>query len=87
MSNNNPAFDVKVDLSRGETIIVLKNSILGAISHQLMETTNRRRGHTILRKLGHTLSDCGDLQYGKRTIEDTQIDPKKVVYESEISNS
>ena len=60
------AFDIlSVDIAEGATVIVIQKGILGAMSNQLKNTPDSRKCSSILRKLGHVLSDCGDAQYGK----------------------
>lgn len=75
---NDPAFEiVEINLATGETTIIIQKGIMGAMANQLKNTSNRRKGSSILRKLGYVLADCGDLQYGGN-IEDTDIDPSLV---------
>lgn len=60
------AFEVRtVDVETGETVIVVQRGIIGAMANQLKATRNQRKGASILRKLGHVLSECGDIQYNK----------------------
>jgi len=75
---NNPAFRIdKIDVVNGETIVVIRKEIIGALANQLKNTDDRRKGFTILRKLGYVLADCGDVQYGA-DVSGTNIDPKIV---------
>lgn len=63
--HNDPAFEVvKVNITTGETTVVIQKGIVGALANQLKNTSSKRKGSSILRKLGYVLSDCGDLQYG-----------------------
>jgi hypothetical protein len=74
----NPPFEiVEVNISTGETLIALQKGILGSMSKQLKNTDDFRSCANILRKLGHMLADCGDLQYGG-AIEDTNLKPEVV---------
>lgn len=79
---SNLPFDVvKVDITTGETFFKVQKGIIGALANQLKDTTNRRSGGSILRKLGHKLADCGDIQYGSRNVDETEIDPSRVISE------
>ncbi|KKN91217.1 hypothetical protein LCGC14_0220850 [marine sediment metagenome] len=83
---NDPAFEVvEINLATGETTIIIKKGIVGAMANQLKNTSNRRKGSSILRKLGYVLSDCGDIQYGGE-VNKTDIDPDLVTNEDEVSN-
>lgn len=74
-TQNDPAFEIlEVNTATGETTIIIQKGIVGAIANQLKNTSNRRKGSSILRKLGYVLSDCGDLQYGGDP-RDTDLDP------------
>jgi len=76
---NDPAFEViEVNTATGETTIVIQKGIVGAMANQLKNTSSRRKGSSILRKLGYVLSDCGDIQYGGDAGE-TDLDPNIVV--------
>ena len=80
---NDPAFGIlEVNLANGETTIVIQKGIVGAMANQLKTTSSRRKGSTILRKLGYMLANCGDLQYGG-DIGDTDVDPGIVTNHSE----
>ncbi len=75
---SDPAFElIEVNTSTGEIHLVIQKGIIGAMANQLKNTSDRRKGSSILRKLGYVLSDCGDVQYGKN-IEDTDLDPSLV---------
>lgn len=84
---NDPAFEIiSVNTCTGETIVSIQKGIIGATANQLKTTSDKRKGASIVRKLGHVLSDCGDIQYG-RNVEDTDIDPSLVTdvdYEDDI---
>ena len=74
-----PAFEVvEVDKTTGGTTVFIKRGLLGSLSNQLKATDDRRAGAGILRKLGHVLSECGDIQYGSKDVDDTTIDPNIV---------
>lgn len=76
---NDPAFEVvEVNTATGETTVIIQKGIMGALANQLKNTSNRRKGSSILRKLGYVLSECGDIQYGGE-VEETDIDPNIIV--------
>ncbi|RLC88980.1 MAG: hypothetical protein DRJ03_00020 [Chloroflexi bacterium] len=78
---NDPAFEViEVNTATGETTIIVQKGIVGAMANQLKNTSNRRKGASILRKMGYVLSDCGDVQYGG-DVGETDLDPSKVTDE------
>lgn len=75
---NDPAFEVTdINISTGETVLIVQKGIMGALANQLKNTSNRRKGSSILRKLGYVLADCGDVQYGGN-IEETDLDPNLI---------
>jgi len=75
---NDPAFEViEVNTATGETTLVIQKGIVGAMANQLKNTSNRRKGASILRKMGYVLSDCGDVQYGGN-VSETDLDPNIV---------
>ncbi len=75
---NDPAFEVvEVNTKTGETTLIIQKGILGAMGNQLKNTSNQRKGASIVRKMGHVLSTCGDIQYGK-DVADTDMDPELV---------
>ncbi len=75
---NDPAFEViEVNIKTGETTLIIQKGILGAMGNQLKNTSNQRKGASIIRKMGHVLSACGDVQYGK-DVADTDVDPEWV---------
>ncbi len=79
--HNDQAFEVtELNLETGKTILIIQKGIMGALSHQLKNTSNQKKGASILRKLGYVLSDCGDIQYGK-SISETDLDPNLVTDE------
>lgn len=79
---NDPAFRVdEVNLATGEVVLIIQKGILGAMANQLKGTTNRRKGASIVRKLGYVLAECGDIQYGG-DVEKTDIDPEIVLNEA-----
>lgn len=78
---NDPAFEIiEVNIATGETTIIVQKGIVGAMANQLKNTSNRRKGASILRKMGYVLSDCGDVQYGGE-VGETDLDPSKVTDE------
>lgn len=75
---NDPAFEIEsINPSTGEVIIVIKKGIVGAMSNQLKNTNEERKGSSILRKLGYVLSECGDVLYGKE-VSETSLDPELI---------
>jgi len=76
---NDPAFRVdEVNLATGETVIIVQKGIMGALANQLKNTSNRRKGASIVRKMGYVLAECGDIQYGG-DVGETDIDPEIVL--------
>jgi len=72
---SDPAFEVLyIDLESGKTTITIQKGIMGATANQLKNTSPQRKGSTILRKLGHVLAECGDVQYGK-DVSETTLNP------------
>jgi len=70
---SDPAFKIaKVDIGTGETTVIIQKGILGGLANQLKGTSDQRKGFSIMRKLGHMLSSCGDLQY--RCVQPNQVD-------------
>ncbi len=59
-----PAFTV-TDLNREDGVVVLeiKKGILGPLSNQLKVTSDKRKGASIVRKLGFVLGESGDFLY------------------------
>lgn len=83
-ADDNRAFRLtKVDLGAKETTFIIKNGILGPMGNQLITTSPDRSAYTVLRKLGHILKQCGNMQHGDDNfdIEETDIDPSIVVGE------
>ncbi len=75
---NDPAFGViEINIATGETFFVVQKGIMGACANQFKNTSNRRKGSGILRKLGYVMAACGDVQYGK-DIKETDLDPALV---------
>jgi hypothetical protein len=84
---NDPAFEItEINIATGETVIVVQKGIVGALANQLKNTSNKRKGSSILRKLGYILSDCGDVQYGG-PVNETDLDPELIIDEAEPTNS
>lgn len=83
-TQNDPAFEViEVNMTTGTIILAVKKGIAGPLANQLKNTGNRRKGSSIIRKLGYVLSSCGDILYGKRVVEETEVDPA-IVIDAEI---
>lgn len=79
---NDPAFRVEeVNTETGEVVLVVQKGIIGAMANQLKNTTDRRKGASIVRKMGYVLAECGDILYGGN-VEGTEIDPEIVVDEA-----
>jgi hypothetical protein len=75
---NDPAFRVdEVNLETGEVVLIIQKGILGAMANQLKNTSNRRKGASIVRKLGYVLAECGNIHYGG-DVGETDIDPEIV---------
>lgn len=70
----------EVNVATGETVIIIQKGIIGALANQLKNTSNRRKGASIVRKLGYELSACGDVQYGK-DVGETELDPTLITDE------
>lgn len=82
-TRNDPAFEViEINTTTGETTIVIQKGIMGALANQLKNTSNRRKGSSILRKLGYVMGDCGDIQYGGDPSE-TDIDTNLITDQTE----
>lgn len=75
---NDPAFEIiDINIETGETTVIIQKGIIGALANQLKNTSSRRKGSSILRKLGYVFADCGDVQYGGN-VEETDLDPNLV---------
>lgn len=90
MNPEDRAFRIlKVDLENGETTILVKNGLIGPVASQLVRTESGTKAHRIVRKFGHVLHKCGDVQYGKRdfdTDDDEDVDPSVVIGDFRPSN-
>lgn len=65
-----PAFEiVSIDMEQGVCVVALKKGILGSTANQLKNTNNRRKGASILRKLGFELAKAGDTLYSKEVVD------------------
>lgn len=86
-TRNDPAFEIiGINVATGATTIVIQKGIIGATANQLKTTSDRRKGASIVRKLGFVLSDCGDVQYGA-DVGETDLDPDLVTgidYEEDV---
>jgi len=79
---NGPAFEIdSINPRTGEVVIIVQKGIVGALANQLKNTSSRRKASSILRKLGHVLSDCGDILYGGDLTE-TDLNPDLIVNET-----
>lgn len=82
-SQNDPAFIIdSLNPATGEVVIIIQKGIVGALSNQLKNTSNRRKASSILRKLGYVLSDCGNILYGGN-ITETDLDPNILITDKE----
>lgn len=67
-TNQDPAFVVsELDRESGVVVVEIKKGILGPLANQLKNTSNKRKGASILRKLGHVLGESGDYLYDSNT--------------------
>ena len=58
---------VEENMEEGTVLIKINKGILGALSNQLKATSDRKRkGASILRKMGFDLGDAGDRLYSKQ---------------------
>jgi len=66
--NVNHAYEViERNLEDGTVTLRINKGILGALGNQLKSTSDKKRkGASILRKLGYDLADCGDFLYSKQ---------------------
>lgn len=73
---NGSAFDVlEVNTATNTVLVAIHKGIIGPMANQLKTTSDRRKGHRIIRALGHQLAGCGDVLYGK-PVEQTNVDPE-----------
>ena len=66
--NVNHAYEViERNLEDGTVLIRINRGILGALGNQLKSTSDKKRkGASILRRLGYDLADAGDYLYSKQ---------------------
>lgn len=65
-TRTDPAFEIlEINSEDGTVTLKIKKGILGACANQLKTTPDKRKGHTIIRKLGWELANIGDQLYGK----------------------
>jgi hypothetical protein len=66
--NVNHAYEVvERNLEDGTVTLRINKGILGALGNQLKSTSDKKRkGASILRKLGYDLADAGDFLYSKQ---------------------
>ncbi len=70
---SDPAFEiVGIDREKGTVIVELKKGILGSTANQLKNTSNKRKGASIIRKLGFELAHAGDILY--KSSEEERLD-------------
>lgn len=63
---SSPAFVVReLDKETGTVVLELKKGIIGPVANQLKNTSDKRKGASIIRKLGFILSQSGDFLYGE----------------------
>lgn len=64
-TQSDPAFEiVEISKERGTVVVEIQKGILGAMSNQLKNTNNHRKGASIIRELGCELGRVGDVLYG-----------------------
>ena len=60
------AFVVReLDRKTGTIVLEIKKGIIGPVANQLKNTSDKRKGASIVRKLGCILSQSGDFLYGE----------------------
>jgi len=66
--NVNHAYEIlERNLEDGTVTIKINRGILGALGNQLKSTSDKKRkGASILRRLGYDMSDAGDFLYSKQ---------------------
>jgi len=74
-ATKDPAFEiVEVDREDGVCVIAIKKGIIGSMANQLKNTSNRRKGASILRKMGFELANAGDYLYGSEADMEDSVD-------------
>jgi hypothetical protein len=63
------AYKIEIDEVNGKFIITGNMGIAGPMANQLKHTSNKRKGASILRKLGHDIAEAGDILYGNKNAE------------------
>lgn len=59
-----PAFEIKeLDRDEGVVVVAIKKGIIGPLANQLKNTSEKRKGSSIIRKLGFVLGESGDYLY------------------------
>lgn len=68
VQNANHAYEViERNVEDGTITLRINKGILGALGNQLKSTSDKKRkGASILRRLGYDLSDAGDFLYSKQ---------------------
>ena len=56
--------NIQIETQPGDTVVIVRKGILGRVSSELKNVSKTKKGATIVRKLGYTLADCGNLHYG-----------------------
>jgi len=64
----NHAYEIlERNMEEGTVVVKINKGILGAMSNQLKASSDKKRkGSSILRRLGYDLGDCGDFLYSKQ---------------------
>jgi len=70
---HDPAFHIEIDEVNGTVILVINKGILGPMGNQLKHTSNKRKGASILRAMGHDISKAGDVLYGNQSNVESAI--------------
>jgi len=78
---NGSAFEVlEVNTTTNQVIVAIHKGIIGPMANQLKTTGEKRKGHRIIRALGHQLATCGDILFGM-DVNKTNLDPELVTDE------
>lgn len=70
MSDTNQAWSTEIDETNGQVIIRMNKGIIGAAGNQFKATSDKRKGASILRALGHELAAIGDILYKQPQLEE-----------------
>lgn len=78
-TRSDPAFEIiEIDEERGTVMVEIQKGVLGAMANQLKNTSNHRKGASIIRKLGFELAHAGNILY-----ETYKQDHEEIVCETE----